>query len=109
MVTTAPKTVIDVARDLATLLVRHPLESKKVQDKIDELASVAREAGQLSPYDMGLSAAQDALGQTFGHLLGNLPHDERRALTTEFERKFEQEFRRLAPHVQTCPNNNWAR
>ncbi|MDO8577257.1 MAG: hypothetical protein Q7R55_00045 [Candidatus Wildermuthbacteria bacterium] len=101
MVTQAvPKTVIDVARELANLLVRFPLESQKVQDKIDELTSVAREQGQLPPYGTGLAAAKDALGQTLGVFLGNISRDERRALEGQFERTFAEEFRRLAPHIK---------
>ncbi|MBI2642423.1 MAG: hypothetical protein HYW97_01075 [Candidatus Wildermuthbacteria bacterium] len=93
----APKTLIDVARELATLLVRFPIESANVQEKIQELATVAHGG---AAYGIGLAAAQDALGQTLGALLNNLPGADRRTLGDQFERAFTQEFRRLAPRVK---------
>lgn len=102
MVTEAvPKTTTDVVRELASLLMRFPLESPKVEEKIQELATVAREGAALPPYGTGLAAAKDALGQTLGTLLTNLPREDRRTVEGQFERHFEQEFRRLAPHIRT--------
>ncbi|OHA63186.1 MAG: hypothetical protein A3J68_01050 [Candidatus Wildermuthbacteria bacterium RIFCSPHIGHO2_02_FULL_48_16] len=94
---TAPKAVSDVARELATLLVRVPLESPGAQEKIEELVATAH-AG--AAYGTGLAAAKDALGQTLGVLLNNLPRHERDALQTQFESQFTQEFRRLAPRIK---------
>ncbi|GEM_PF-5383341 len=95
-----PKLIMDVVGELATLMVQHPINSVQVQKKMDELSGVAREIGQLPPYDTGFAAAKDALGQVFGQLLRNLPGGEKIRLENQFATAFRQEFMRLAPHVK---------